>query len=311
MKLRRAFTLIELLVVIAIIAILAAILFPVFAQAREAAKQTAAISNAKQAATSLVLYTGDNDDYLPCALVPNLSNPAVIAYRVNDDSVQNPSGWFTTDPLLVAEHSLMWNNTTEPYRKNYDVLNAQMPEVRIVGGNWTAAYSAPVRRPVGAHFTMNGFLHNYTIGAVDAPSKLPLLWEGMGKISRLGASMANPRLNCNATGPCVYNPGGMPQAGATGNGMYTITYPSTTNIPNPPSHWSFKQGSIFVSTDTSARYVALGRGNQSVFPASTNTVNFYQSLNARGQIDQFAIRGRFVNNVLFIAAFSPDNTFAN
>ena len=48
MKVRRGFTLIELLVVIAIIAILAAILFPVFAQAKEAAKDTAALNNAKQ-----------------------------------------------------------------------------------------------------------------------------------------------------------------------------------------------------------------------------------------------------------------------
>jgi len=59
---RRAFTLIELLVVIAIIAILAAILFPVFAQARRAAKVTASISNLKQNANSLMLYANDYDD---------------------------------------------------------------------------------------------------------------------------------------------------------------------------------------------------------------------------------------------------------
>ncbi len=63
----RAFTLIELLVVIAIIAILAAILFPVFAQAKEAAKKTQCVSNEKQAGTGLVLYANDNDDNLPSA----------------------------------------------------------------------------------------------------------------------------------------------------------------------------------------------------------------------------------------------------
>ena len=60
----RAFTLIELLVVIAIIAILAAILFPVFAQAKLAAKKTVAISNAKQIALANFMYMGDYDDAL-------------------------------------------------------------------------------------------------------------------------------------------------------------------------------------------------------------------------------------------------------
>ncbi len=62
---KRAFTLIELLVVIAIIAILAAILFPVFAQAKAAAKKTADLSNVKQIATGLQMYFGDVDDMMP------------------------------------------------------------------------------------------------------------------------------------------------------------------------------------------------------------------------------------------------------
>jgi len=59
------FTLIELLVVIAIIAILAAILFPVFAQAREKARQAACFSNLKQLGTALMMYAQDNDEMLP------------------------------------------------------------------------------------------------------------------------------------------------------------------------------------------------------------------------------------------------------
>lgn len=59
---RRAFTLIELLVVIAIIAILAAILFPVFAQAKESAKKAVDLSNQKQILLSVKMYAGDNDD---------------------------------------------------------------------------------------------------------------------------------------------------------------------------------------------------------------------------------------------------------
>jgi len=63
---RRAFTLIELLVVIAIIAILAAILFPVFAQAKAAAKKTVSISNSKQQMLALIMYANDFDDTKIC-----------------------------------------------------------------------------------------------------------------------------------------------------------------------------------------------------------------------------------------------------
>ena len=62
---QNAFTLIELLVVIAIIAILAAILFPVFAQAKLAAKKTQDLSNLKQIGTALIIYAGDYDDLIP------------------------------------------------------------------------------------------------------------------------------------------------------------------------------------------------------------------------------------------------------
>jgi len=64
MKRRNGFTLIELLVVIAIIAILAAILFPVFATARESARRTACISNQKQIGTAILMYSQDYDDQI-------------------------------------------------------------------------------------------------------------------------------------------------------------------------------------------------------------------------------------------------------
>jgi len=64
---KRGFTLIELLVVIAIIAILAAILFPVFAKAREKARQTSCLNNQKQITTAVLLYAQDHDEMLPDA----------------------------------------------------------------------------------------------------------------------------------------------------------------------------------------------------------------------------------------------------
>ena len=90
----RAFTLIELLVVIAIIAILAAILFPVFAQAKAAAKRTADLSNVKNITTGTFLYMGDVDDAAPL-------------YRM----VDNGGDWWTS-----RMHS--WKDGCLPYIKN-------------------------------------------------------------------------------------------------------------------------------------------------------------------------------------------------
>ncbi len=104
---RIAFTLIELLVVIAIIAILAAILFPVFAQAKEAAKKTSCLSNVKQMALGLYMYANDFDDTLPMNDYEQdpLSYENGIAYNP-----QNPAGTYQiTYTFLIQPYVKNWN----------------------------------------------------------------------------------------------------------------------------------------------------------------------------------------------------------
>jgi prepilin-type N-terminal cleavage/methylation domain-containing protein len=88
---KKAFTLIELLVVIAIIAILAAILFPVFAQAKMAAKKTADLSNLKQNMTATLIYANDADDFLPSAVFQEdyVFAAKVLPYTKSKDIFKN------------------------------------------------------------------------------------------------------------------------------------------------------------------------------------------------------------------------------
>lgn len=98
---RKAFTLIELLVVIAIIAILAAILFPVFAQAKAAAKRTADMSNMKNITMGMFIYSGDSDDCVPPVMQGYWDQPrhnlvlwkdCVLPYIKNGGRYPKPGG---------------------------------------------------------------------------------------------------------------------------------------------------------------------------------------------------------------------------
>ena len=96
---RRGFTLIELLVVIAVITILAAILFPVFAEARDAARRANCISNLKQISLAHQMYVQDNDDALPSwylvgplgyAIWPDYLRPYYREGRILDEGLTSP-----------------------------------------------------------------------------------------------------------------------------------------------------------------------------------------------------------------------------
>ena len=114
---KKAFTLIELLVVIAIIAILAAILFPVFAQAKAAAKTTSALSNVKQQALGAIMYGGDADDLLPDVPVyDSESETYIFAAKVN--------------PYIKS--AALWKDASSPYRMG-SVMHALVDYPKSIG----------------------------------------------------------------------------------------------------------------------------------------------------------------------------------
>src|SRR5438094_1023181 len=113
---RRAFTLIELLVVIAIIAILAAILFPVFATAREKARQATCQSNLKQLGNALNMYIQDYDEVFPGPGDPNGGWQATGGTVV----IQPPEALQPVNPN--SPRYAAWSTIVQPYVKNWDVF---------------------------------------------------------------------------------------------------------------------------------------------------------------------------------------------
>ena len=111
---KKGFTLIELLVVIAIIAILAAILFPVFAQAREKARQTSCLSNLRQIGTATLMYAQDYDE-------------TVTKTEWGGD--------------VDEAHEYFWGDMLQPYQKNWQILQCPSASQKIVFRTGETTYS--------------------------------------------------------------------------------------------------------------------------------------------------------------------------
>ncbi len=120
---RKAFTLIELLVVIAIIAILAAILFPVFAQAKAAAKKSVSLSNLKQLGTAQLMYSSDADDRYTFAF--NKTSIPVSVAKPPDYKTNGYGSWTWTgspDDDNPTDIFWTWGQLTYPYHKSIQIF---------------------------------------------------------------------------------------------------------------------------------------------------------------------------------------------
>ena len=142
---RRGFTLIELLVVIAIIAILAAILFPVFARAREKARQTACLSNAKQLTLGIMMYAQDYHETLPFGWSPYPDiganyywNDVIQPYVMNEQIIVCPS-------QATISPGYGWNYPHMPYRLDSSAPRT-MAEIRYPSEFMMFGDSNPERR---------------------------------------------------------------------------------------------------------------------------------------------------------------------
>lgn len=192
---RKGFTLIELLVVIAIIAILAAILFPVFAKAREKARQSSCLSNVKQVMVGVLCYAQDYDEFLPSRMD---STPftwpmdLVVPYAKNAQVFTCPTtkgGW---EAGKVARYLPCWDTwgtgyhgTLSSYTRPAEAVYLNESMDCVYAHHWMVC-SPYVRDCDDAKSTWNadGLPHNggSNFGYVDGHAK----WQALGKFASYG-----------------------------------------------------------------------------------------------------------------------------
>jgi prepilin-type N-terminal cleavage/methylation domain-containing protein len=253
---KRAFTLIELLVVIAIIAILAAILFPVFAQAKAAAKKTSALANIKQSATGVIIYTADADDNFPSAYsnINGTANGYWSGY-----GALSPAGWGNDGFYLKVEDENQWSNSTNAYRKNWGIttMTGMTVEPRF---SWVSTRAGGPNREQTS-YGMNGLLHCLSTTAIGAPSTVTMLWSPHGAVIHDGVNYSSPYLNCGNSSPsappCRWNPSSGPQGQTSGLQGFMMWY---TDNGGDYSYWAYAKSTPYVMSDTSAKVKPIARG---------------------------------------------------
>jgi prepilin-type N-terminal cleavage/methylation domain-containing protein/prepilin-type processing-associated H-X9-DG protein len=159
---RRGFTLIELLVVIAIIAILAAILFPVFAKAREKARQSSCLSNLKQIGIGLLAYAQDYDETFPA-----LSGAAYYA----DDHLTNGLGGFGWDGGSIVYHD--WAVVIMPYIKNTQIFQCPSTQYNCYG----CSYGMPQNGVSTSNTFITTFGGYVKLGSLARPAESLIVTE--------------------------------------------------------------------------------------------------------------------------------------
>jgi prepilin-type N-terminal cleavage/methylation domain-containing protein/prepilin-type processing-associated H-X9-DG protein len=195
---RRGFTLIELLVVIAIIAILAAILFPVFAQARSKARGISCLSSIKQWGTASLMYTQDWDERFPRFFREIAGwNPQAGFSR---DTGWNSSGYY-------------WHEAILPYIKNHDTLLCQEAQGAL----------NPFCLPYGWNWA---YVHDNSSAEYPYPSETLLIADGRGRLTgasdrtfcnKIKAQINQPCADCIDEGKHIYAHGLVPPAAAAAN----------------------------------------------------------------------------------------------
>jgi len=297
---KKAFTLIELLVVIAIIAILAAILFPVFAQAKEAAKKTVAISQIKEYGTASAIYQGDSDDHF--MLQAGARPVGTWGWNVVHPY---PAGWFddglwaTPGRIAMANEHPM--NSIQPYIKSYAM--SEVPGGTVYNGNAPDFTATKLGNPAKTGVSFNGYLHAMSSSQVANPSLVPLYSTDMGLANMYGRALTNPALRCDQAAPggvspvCAYNAQASSSADGVNAGAWFWPGPAGTKAA------TYSGGIVVARTDTSAKFMKLGSGTTA---HNQNILEPWAYYDANGGPLGIRLCQLGANTIVYSCFFSPD-----
>lgn len=241
---RQAFTLIELLVVIAIIAILAAILFPVFGRARENARRSSCQSNLKQIGLGFMQYTQDYDERFPY------------------------SGAGCGDPGYA--NGMGWGASIFPYVKSNQIFTCSSDTTMATSPNVPISYY--YNNNIAANIRFNGAdAQALSLASFNATARTVMLWESKDQ----GANPSNP-LECNTPVSNGWDiRGGNPRSGKLDN----ITHSGVNMDANTPA--AHFDGSNFLAADGHVKWLkplSVSAGRQAIestsaqvpFPSEAN-----------------------------------------